>query len=97
MKTKVIIIASAIVAFFAGAIWVSQVPPVAALVAFLEVCIGFSCGYFFAKCILMDSVHVYKVEIEDLKDAQKKIAEEKKQEKAVTKAVKPSKKKVTKE
>ena len=47
MNKKVIIIASAVLAFFAGAIWVSEVPVVATLVAFLEVCAGFGLGFFY--------------------------------------------------
>lgn len=51
MNKKVIIIGSAVLAFFAGAIWASEVPSVATLVAFLEVCAGFGCGFFFNKVL----------------------------------------------
>lgn len=92
MNKKVVIIISAVVAFFAGAIWVNEVPAVAPLVAFLEVGIGFVCGFFYAKFSIMDDVHVYKLEIEDVKDAHKKVLSEKQEEKA-TKATKTSTKK----
>lgn len=77
MNKKVIIIASAVLAFFAGAIWVSEVPVVATLVAFLEVCAGFGCGFFFCKEVMADAVAKAQAEVETLKSAQKAVKQEK--------------------
>lgn len=49
MYKKYVSIIFAVIAFFAGAIWVSEVPVVATLVAFLEVCAGFGCGLMCRK------------------------------------------------
>lgn len=78
MNKKVIIIASAVLAFFAGAIWVSEVPVVATLVAFLEVCAGFGCGFFFCKELVKEEQAKLVDEVNSLKLAQKALAEEKK-------------------
>ena len=78
MNKKVVIIASAVIAFFAGAIWVSEVPTVATLVAFLEVCAGFGCGFFFKQVLDEEALKKYKEEVESLKAAQKAVAKEKK-------------------
>lgn len=42
-------IIAAVLSFFAGAIWVSEVPVVATLVAALELGIGFALGYYYDK------------------------------------------------
>lgn len=78
MNKKVIIIISAVLAFFAGAILVSEVPVVATLVAFLEVCAGFVCGFFFAKTLANEELTKYQTEIKSLREAQKAMNEEKK-------------------
>ena len=77
MNKKVIIIASAVLAFFAGAIWVSEVPVVATLVAFLEVCAGFGCGFFFYKEIAAEAAVKAQEEVKTLKSAQKVMKQEK--------------------
>ena len=77
MSTKVIIIFSAILALFAGAILVSEVPTVATLVAFLEVCAGFGCGFYYSKYITNEELAATKKENEALKNSLK-IATEKK-------------------
>lgn len=63
MDKKVFVIASAILAFFAGAIWVSEVPIVATLVAFLEVCAGFACGFFYKKLLDEQKMAEYEAKI----------------------------------
>lgn len=78
MDKKVFIIVGAVIAFFAGAIWVDQVPVVASLVAFLEVAAGFSLGFFFKKECTKKEVTSYKDEIESLKSAHKALLEERK-------------------
>lgn len=50
MEKKIWFIIAAVVAFFGGAIWVSEAPTWASLVCALEVVCGFLCGYFFKKC-----------------------------------------------
>lgn len=77
MDKKVVIIISAVLAFFAGAIWVSEVPVVATLVACLEVCAGFGCGFYYHKVKSEEVMKGTIQEIESLKDAFKKIKEEK--------------------
>ena len=86
MNKKVVIIASAVLAFFGGAIWVSEVPVVATLVAFLEVCAGFGCGFFYHKVLTEEAVVAYKDEIDSLKAAQKAIKDDKKVRVTVKKA-----------
>lgn len=76
MSKKAIIIFSAVLAFFLGAIWVGQVPVVAPLVAFLEMCAGFAAGFFFAKELAKGEVSSLNKELESLKAAQKAIAQE---------------------
>ena len=67
MNKKVVIIASAVLAFFAGAIWVSEVPVVATLVAFLEVCAGFGLGFFYKTVLDEETIAAKQKEIEALK------------------------------
>jgi hypothetical protein len=69
MSKKVIIVASAVLAFFAGAIWVSEVPVVATLVAFLEAGIGFTCGFFFNRELNKEAMAASKNEVNSLKEA----------------------------
>lgn len=76
MDKKVFIIVGAVLAFFAGAIWVDQVPAVASLVAFLEVAAGFGLGILFKKEYTKQEVASYKDEIESLKSAHKALLEE---------------------
>lgn len=78
MDKKVFIIVGAVIAFFAGAIWVDQVPVVASLVAFLEVAVGFGLGLLFKKECTKQEVASYKDEIESLKSAHKALLEERK-------------------
>lgn len=74
MNRKVVIIASAVIAFFAGAIWVSEVPVVAPLVAFLEVCAGFGCGFFYNQLLKNEELQKLQKEVETLKSsAEKKV------------------------
>lgn len=73
---KRIYIFIAVIAFFAGAIWVSEVPVVATLVAFLEVCAGFVCGYFFYKGKANEAIAKLTEEIKSVKEATKKVKEE---------------------
>lgn len=84
MNKKVIIIICAVLAFFAGAIWVSEVPTVATLVAFLECAAGFACGFFFNRELTNGEKESLNEELKSLKAAQKAVLEEKK-EKTVTK------------
>lgn len=67
MNKKVVIIASAVLAFFAGAIWVSEVPVVATLVAFLEVCAGFGLGFFYKSVLDEEKMAEYEAKILALK------------------------------
>ena len=97
MNKKVIIIASAVLAFFAGAIWVSEVPVVAALVAFLEVCAGFGCGFFFYKELIAEQTAKTLEEAKSLKTAQEAVKKEKAEvstlvsaQKAIAEAKKPT-------
>ena len=76
MSRKMIIIVSAVLAFFAGAIWVSEVPVVATLVAFLEVCAGFACGYFFHEARVAEISTAHEEEVMSLKNAVKSAKEE---------------------
>ena len=78
MNKKVVIIFSAILAFFAGAIWVSEVPVVATLVAFLEICAGFGCGFYYCKHLVNEEVVSIKKEMESVREASKAVAAEKK-------------------
>jgi len=73
MNKKVVIILSAVIAFFAGAIWVSEVPVVATLVAFLEVCAGFGCGFFYNKLLTNESAVKSADEIQSLNATIKKL------------------------
>ena len=86
MNKKVIIIASAVLAFFAGAIWVSEVPVVATLVAFLEVCAGFGCGFFYKSVLDEEKVSALQQEINSLKasNEEKKVRVTVKKNKATT-------------
>lgn len=79
MDKKVVIIGSAILAFFAGAIWVDQVPVVASLVALLEVCAGFACGFFFKKFKDDAAMENLKNEISALEEKLKKAVAPKKE------------------
>lgn len=95
IKTKEIekkywFIFAAVVLFFGGAIWVSEAPIWAPLVAFLEVAGGFACGFFFKKFqtelklnILKDQNISMTDEIASLKSALKQFKAEK-QEKSKT-------------
>lgn len=56
MDKKVVIGVCAVIAFFLGAIWVDSCPVVAPLVAFLEVCAGFACGFFFCKSLAKETI-----------------------------------------
>ena len=49
MEKKAILICSAVVAFFAGAILLDQFPIIGTLVALFEVCIGGFLGYLWGK------------------------------------------------
>jgi len=98
MNKKVIFIASAVLAFFAGAIWVSEVPVVATLVAFLEVCAGFVCGFFFSQEIKKElpvkDVEEYsslRLAVETLKNTLASREQELKSLKEANKAVKEEK------
>ena len=71
MNRKVVIIASAVIAFFAGAIWVSEVPTVATFVAFLEVCAGFGCGFFYSQDLIKKDMTKLQEELTTIKEAQK--------------------------
>jgi len=77
MNKKVVIIASAVIAFFAGAIWVSEVPVVATLVAFLEVCAGFGCGFFFNQELNKEKAAEYEKKILSLQESLKATEERK--------------------
>lgn len=79
MDKKVMIIIGAVIAFFAGAIWVSEVPVVAPLVAFLEVCAGFACGFFFKKFKDDAAMENLKNEISALEEKLKKAIAPKKE------------------
>ena len=92
MNKKVVIIASAVLAFFAGAIWVDCAPVVAPLVAFLEVCAGFCCGFFFHKVLTDEAITKLTAKIKSINEATKKV----KEENTVTKASKPKAKKSSK-
>jgi len=97
MEKKYACILAAVLWFFGGAVWVSEAPIVAPLVAFLEVAGGFVCGFFFKKFqnqvameALNEEVESLHGEISSLKDSIKKL----KAEKEVTKtATKPKKNK----
>lgn len=78
MSTKIIIVFSAILALFAGAILISEVPSVATLVAFLEVCAGFGCGFYYSKYITNEELTTVKKENEALKNSLKAATTEKK-------------------
>lgn len=76
MNKKVLIIGGAILTFFGGAVWVSQMPVVATLVAFLEMAAGFGFGYLFNKEVTSIVLSGYESEVNSLKDAYTKISEE---------------------
>ena len=84
MEKKYWFIFAAVLLFFGGAIWVSEAPIWAPLVAFLEVAGGFACGFFFKKFqtelklnILKDQTLSMGDEIASLKSALKKLKAEK--------------------
>lgn len=84
MEKKYWFIFAAVLLFFGGAIWVSEAPIWAPLVAFLEVAGGFACGFFFKKFqselkfnILKDQNIALTDEITSLKNAMKKLKAEK--------------------
>lgn len=72
---KMLIAFGGLLAFFAGAVWIDYVPVVAPLVAFLEVCAGFACGYFFMKEAAKTNYEVYEDKIELLQEEVKKYQE----------------------
>lgn len=101
MNTKVISIACAVVAFFAGAIWLSEANAaiVGTLVAFLEVCAGFGCGLWFKKAdadvrvkVCQDKTLYYETELNTLREAYKKLTSEKASIAEATKKVAKTKK-----
>lgn len=73
---KMLIAFGGILAFFAGAIWMDYVPVVAPLVAFLEVCAGFACGYFFCKDVMTSEVDKCAETIQKLLDENLKLSKE---------------------
>lgn len=77
MNKKVIFIASAVLAFFAGAIWANEVPTVAPLAAFLEMCAGFSLGVLLCRENAIEAAAKTQEEIESLKSALKTLKQEK--------------------
>lgn len=71
MDKKVVFGIATVLTFFAGAIWVSEVPVVATLVALLELAAGWAYGYFFKKYIDDTTIKSLTEEIEKLKEAKK--------------------------
>lgn len=101
MNTKVISIACAVVAFFAGAIWLSEANAaiVGTLVAFLEVAAGFGCGFWFKNAdanlavkTAQDETLYYQNEVRNLREAYKKLTSEKASIAEATKKVAKTKK-----
>ena len=95
MEKKYWFIFAAVLLFFGGAIWVSEAPVWATLIAFLEVAGGFICGFFFKKFqtelklnILKDQNISLTDEITSLKNAMKKLKAEKEETQKVTKSKK---------
>ena len=76
MSKKVVIVICAVIAFFLGAIWIDYVPSIAPLVAFLEVAIGFTGGYFFGKDSLAPQVRGCQDTIQKLMEANLKLSQE---------------------
>lgn len=77
-KKKIIIISGAVAAFVIGAIFSVIYPATAAAFALFETAIGFVCGYFFAKECANEALAKYKLELDDLRAAQKAFNEPKK-------------------
>lgn len=98
---KMLIAFGGILAFFAGAIWMDYVPVVAPLVAFLEVCAGFACGYFFCKGAMTSEVEKCAETIQKLLDENLTLSKEngllKKEIKGEDPVVSPKKRKAKKE
>lgn len=78
MSKRIFILASACLALLAGTIWVAFMPNMGILVAILEGCAGFGCGFFYAKEMVNSEATALKNEIESLKQAQKAVKEERK-------------------
>lgn len=95
MEKKYWFIFAAVLLFFGGAIWVSEAPVWATLIAFLEAAGSFICGFFFEKSqtelklnILKDQNISLTDEITSLKNAMKKLKAEKEEAQKVTKSKK---------
>lgn len=86
MNSRVFSIVCAVVAFFAGAIWLNEADSaiIGTLVAFLEVAAGFGCGFWFKNAdanlavkTAQDETLYYQNELRNLREAYKKSMTEK--------------------
>ena len=86
MNSRVFSVACAVLAFFAGAIWLNEANAaiVGTLVAFLSVAAGFGCGVWFknadANVKIEEANHAtlyYEQELDKLREVYKKLASEK--------------------
>ena len=86
MNSRVFSIACAVVALFAGAIWLNEADSavIGTLVAFLEVVAGFGCGFWFKNAdanlavkTAQDETLYYQNELRNLREVYKKAMTEK--------------------